>query len=134
MPSKPIPPTKKSTCNRSRQDPRDPERSKHQTPQPISLTTVKKQMIHRLPITPAHDAAINKVQPSTPQIITCKDPIPYSSPHKEGNTPRNLNLLDAFSRKNNGQWTSQLIVKRSDIKSPILCQLPSHTITIHRGR
>ena len=91
-------------------------------------------MIHRLPMTPAHDAPVNKIYPSTPQIVTCKDPIPYSSPHKKGNTPRNLNLSNAFPRKNNGHWTSQLIVKRLDIKIPILCQLPSHTISIHRGR
>ena len=87
---KPIPPTKKITFNRSRQDPRDPKRSKHQTPHPISLTTVKKQMIYRLPITPAHDAPENKIHPSTPQIVTCKDLILYSSPHKEENTPRSL--------------------------------------------
>ena len=40
-------------------------------------------MIHRLPITAAHDTSVDKIQPSTPQIITCKDPIPYSSPHKD---------------------------------------------------
>ena len=68
-------------------------------------------MIHRLPIAPAHEAAVNKNYPSTPQIVTCKNPILYSSPHKEGNTPRNLNLPNALPRKNNGQWTSQLIVK-----------------------
>ena len=111
MLSKSIPPTKKSTHNHSWQDPRDPKRSKHQTLQPISLTIVKEQMVHRLPITPARDVPVNKIHHSTPQIVTCKDPIPYSSPHKEGNTSRNLNLPDAFPRKNNGQWTSQLIVK-----------------------
>ena len=47
-------------------------------------------MIYRLPITPAHDAPENKTHPSTPQIVTCKDPILYSSPHKEENTPMNL--------------------------------------------
>ena len=111
MLSKPIPPTKKSTRNRSWQDLRDSKRSKYQTPQPISLTIVKKQMIYRLPITLAHNALVNKIHPFTPQIVTCKDPILYSSPHKEGNTPRNLNLPNAFPRKKKGQWTSQLIVK-----------------------
>ena len=90
-------------------------------------------MIHRLPITMAHDTPVNKNHPSTPQIVTCKDPIPYSSPHKEGNTPRSLNFPNTFPRKDNGQGASHLIVKRTDIKNPILCQLPSHTITIHSG-
>ena len=85
-------------------------------------------MIHGLPITTAHDTPINKSHPSTPQIITCKDPIPYSSPHKEGNMLRSLNLPNTFPRKNNGQGASQLIVKRTDIKSPILCQLPASPI------
>ena len=91
-------------------------------------------MIHCLPITTAHDTSVNKNHPSTPQIVTCKDPIPYSSPHKEGNMPRSLNLPNTFPREDNGLGVSQLIVKRADIKSPILCQLPSHTITIHSGR
>ena len=72
---------------------------------------MKKQMIHRLPITLAHDAPVNKIHPSTAQIVNGKDPIPYSNSHKEGNTPRNLNHPNAFPRKNNGQWTSRLIVK-----------------------
>ena len=91
----------------------------------MSLTTMKKQMIHRFPITTAHNAPVNKIHPSIPQIITYKDPISYSSPHKEGNTLRSLNLPNTFPRKNNGQGASQLIVKRMDIKIPILCQLPS---------
>ena len=91
-------------------------------------------MIHRLPITTAHDTPINKNHPSTPQIVTYKDPIPYSSSHKEGNKPRSLNLPYTFLRKNNGQRASQLIVKRTNIKIPILCQLPSHTISILNGR
>ena len=76
-------------------------------------------MIHRLPITTARDTPVNKNHPSTPQIVTCKDPIPYSSPHKEGNMPRSLNLPNTFPREDNGQGVSQLIVKRADIKSPI---------------
>ena len=91
-------------------------------------------MIHHLPITTAHDTPVNKNHPSTPQVVTCKDPIPYNSPHKEGNTPWSLNLLNTFPRKDNGQGASQLIAKRTDIKSPIFCQLPSHTIAIHSGR
>ena len=90
-------------------------------------------MIHRLPITATHDTPIDKI-PSTPQIITCKDPIPYSSPHKEGNTPRSLNLPNTFPRENNGQVASQLIVERSNIKVPILCQLPSYMISVFSGK
>ena len=87
-------------------------------------------MIHCLPITTAHDTLVDKIQHSTPQIITCKDPILYCRPHKEGNMPRSLNLPNTFLRKNNGQGASQLIVKRLDIKIPILCQLPSHSISV----
>ena len=91
-------------------------------------------MTHHLLITTAHDTPINKNHPSTPQIVTYEDPIPYSGPHKKGNTPRSLNLPNTFLRKDNGQGASQLIVKRIDIKSPILFQFPSHTVTIHSGR
>ena len=91
-------------------------------------------MIHRLPITTAHDTLVDKNHPFTPQIVTCKDPILYSSPHKEGNTLKILNLSNTFPRKNNGQGASQLIVKRTDIKILILCQLLSHTISILNGR
>ena len=75
-------------------------------------------MIHRLPITMAHDTPVNKNHPSTPQIVTCKNPIPYSSPHKEGNTPRSLNLPNTFPKKDNGQGVSQLIVNERILKAP----------------
>ena len=63
-------------------------------------------MIHRLPITVAYDTPVDKIQPSNSQIITCKDLIPYNSPHKEGNMLRSLNLPNTFPRKNNGQGAS----------------------------
>ena len=118
--SKPIPPTEKRICNRSWQDPRNPKRSKNQAPQLISFFTMEKQMIHRLPITMAHNAPINKIEASTPQNIPCKNLLPSCNPNKKRDVRRSLNLPNTFSRKDNRQGTSKLIVERADVKIPLL--------------
>ena len=118
--SEPVPPTKKRICNRSWQDPRNPKRSKNQAPQLKSFSTMKKQMIHRLPITSAHNAPVNKIEASTPQNIPCKNLFPGCRPNKEGDVRRRLNLPNTFPRKDNRQGTSNLIIERADVKIPFL--------------
>ena len=87
------------------QDPRDPKRSKNQAPQLISFFTMEKQMIHRLPITTTHNAPVNKIKASKPQVITREDPIPCGCPNKERDTLGRLNLPNAFLRKNSRRRT-----------------------------
>ena len=68
----------------------------------MSLLTVKQQMIYCLPTTATHNAPVNIIKTPIPQIITRKNLIPSCSPHKERNTPRCLDLPNAFPRKANG--------------------------------
>ena len=89
-------------------------------------------MIHYLPTTTTHNAPVNKIKASTLQIVTCKNLIPNYNSNKERNTPRSLNLSNTFSRKDNGQGTSKLVVKRADIKISILLQPPFHTVSIFK--
>jgi len=53
-----------------------------------------------------HNAPVNKIKPSTLQIVTYKNLVPNGSPNKERNTLRGLNLPNTFPRKDNGQGTS----------------------------
>ena len=132
--SKPIPPTEERICNQSWQNPRDPKRSKNQAPQLKSFSTMKKKMIHRLPITAAHNAPINKIKASTPQNIPCKNLFPSCRPNKERDVRRSLNLPYTFPRKDNRQGTSKLIIERADVKIPLLRQFPYHTVSLLRMR
>ena len=95
MLSKPIPPTEERICNRSWQNPRDSKRSKHQAPQLKSFSTVKKQMVRRLPITATHNAPVNKIKASIPQIIPCENLFPSCSPYKERDMRRSLSYCNS---------------------------------------
>ena len=96
----------------------------------MSLPIMQQQMIYCLP-TKTHDAPVIKIKTPTPQIITRKNPIPGDGPNKERDMLGCRNLPNTFPRKNIGR-TMQLMIKRADIKTHILRQLPTHTITIIR--
>ena len=80
-------------------------------------------MIHYLPTTTTHDALVNKIKPPILQIITHENPIPGDCSNEERDTLGCLNFRNTFPKKNNGRRTSQFMIKRADIKIPILCQL-----------
>ena len=67
-------------------------------------------MIHYLPTTTTHHAPVNKIKTSTWQIVACKNLIPNCNPNKEKNTPKSLNLLNAFPRKDNESYPFLVIL------------------------
>jgi len=88
-------------------------------------------MIQCLPTATTHNAPVNEIKAPNPQVISRENFIPCGCPNKERDTPGCLNLLNTFPWKNNGGRTMQLMIKQTDIKIPVLRQLPSHTITIN---
>ena len=67
-------------------------------------------MIHYLPTTTTHHAPVNKIKTSTWQIVACKNLIPNCNSNKEKNTPKSLNLLNAFPRKDNESYPFLVIL------------------------
>jgi len=76
-------------------------------------------VINSLPRTTAHNAPINKIKTPKFQIVTRENLVPSYSPNEEGNKLMGLNFPNTFPRKDNGRRTLQLIIKRTDSKSPL---------------
>ena len=95
----------------------------------MSNRTMKKKVVHRLPITTTHTTPI--FQRATPkhQIIRSENPIMSSCPQKESHLLRNLRFPNTLPRKQRIRSTPNRMVVRPGLKLTITFQPPTKSIS-----
>jgi hypothetical protein len=104
------PPAGEQLPNQGRHNPTQPKLAKDSVPQGIRHSTMKKKMIHQLPILLAKPTSIDHYHTSPAKIVNGGDLTSSSYPSKKGHSRRSLGPPNAFPRKGEGPMRRKHLV------------------------
>ena len=102
---------------------------KYKSPQGMCNRTMKKKLVHRLPITTTHTTPIYQRAAPKHEIIQSENPIMSSCPQKESHSLRNLWFSNTLPRKQRIRSTPNRIVIRPGVKLTITFEPPTKSIS-----